>query len=285
MLLHDRAPVTSRHVDARGMMTATARLSRVGVQRYLRQELGLVGNGEVGVWRDASQVLSDSSLATFRGAVMTMGHPPSGVSARNWRSVAIGHVLDAGRDPDGIHVAATVRITSAEAVAAVQAGTAALSVGYVCDLKPRVGVSPLGERFEYEQTNIVADHVAVLPAGTARCGASCVIADGAFAASSGQCACGGTCNTNRRPIVSDTVRTVIVDGLPITTDATSAAAIERLQGRLAFYDGMSARYGIAADQVPHLLAAALGRAADRRAEEARKSIYRQQIIERGGQCI
>jgi hypothetical protein len=47
--LLDRAPITTRKKDARGFMTAQALVSRTGVQRYTREELGLAGKGVVGV--------------------------------------------------------------------------------------------------------------------------------------------------------------------------------------------------------------------------------------------
>ena len=69
-LLADRAPLTTRRKDARGFLQAQALVSRTGVQRYLRSELGLSGSGIVGVLRPDQVVFADASLRSFEGALV-----------------------------------------------------------------------------------------------------------------------------------------------------------------------------------------------------------------------
>jgi hypothetical protein len=237
-LLADRAPITGRVKDARGFLTCAARVSRIGVQRYLRQELGLAGNGVVGVLRPSESIYSDASLRSFEGALVTAGHPPGGVSSRSWRHWSIGHVLGLARKAeDGRHVAATLQIVDSGAVSAIERGGAGLSVGYNCSLRHEPGRTPDGEPYEFVMGDVVVDHVAVVPADQARCGPTCTIADSVTPASA--CACGGTCGAHPPALLQHGSRSmtdrraVIVDGKVIETDAAAADAIEALTARLA----------------------------------------------------
>ena len=58
-------------------------------------------------------------------------------------------------------------ITDAQAIAAMKAGKAELSCGYVCDLEDAPGVTPEGERYDSIQRNIRGNHVALVAQGRA----------------------------------------------------------------------------------------------------------------------
>ena len=80
------------------------------------------------------------------------------------------------------------------------------------------------------------------------------------------------------------MNTIIIDGQQITADARIVAEVERLQGRVAFYDSLAARAGIPADQLPALIADAVGRHRDLVAHQAKVDRFQAGIRARGGIC-
>lgn len=147
-----------------------AHLARTGVQRYLRD------GKEYFEYRPPEEVFSAESLATFQAAPVTLGHPKEPVTPSNWKELSHGAIIGApGKETqDGAEwVAASVSLQSDQALAAVERGDAdEVSVGYFCDVIPREGTTPNGERYDHIQTNIRVNHVALLPEGRARAGRS-----------------------------------------------------------------------------------------------------------------
>ena len=232
MLLSDRASVTSRRIDARGVLQIEAKVARVGLQRYSYAELGMTRDGFANVYRAPEVVFADAALRSFRGVGLVEGHPPGGDTAKTWRSLAIGHVIDARRDPDNIHVAATCLITSPKAVASLTAQRAGISVGYSCDLLPAAPL-PSGETADFQQANIVVDHVAVIPFGTARCGLTCTFADSGAATLADACSCG--CNSKGK-----TVDTIQIGDQQVEADPRIIAEVARLRTEAALRDSRAA---------------------------------------------
>ena len=155
-----RTPIGGLRIDARP--------TRVGVLAY-RYSDGSIKRE----YRPPSEVFRADSLASMRGAAVTIGHPPELVTPDTWRSVNVGSVGEDVRE-DGDLVAASVAVNDAAALA--QIGTRdviELSSGYTCDTDETPGVTPTGEAYDAIQKNIVYNHVALLPAGTGRAGADC----------------------------------------------------------------------------------------------------------------
>lgn len=161
-------------VNDTGYLEAFARTARTGVQQYLGAEMGRPDLAVVSVYRDAADVFSHASLHSFAKIPVTVDHPPTGVSAANWKQVAVGTT---GEEVlrDGERLKIGLKIMDAAAIQAVQAGKRELSVGYRTEIMWGDGVAPDGTPYQARQTNIVADHIAIVAQG--RAGAQCRIGD------------------------------------------------------------------------------------------------------------
>ncbi len=146
--------IDGHRADGDGRLVIEGRLARTGWQEYPTGR----------EYRDASEVFSPASLATYAGAPVTVGHvwiEPSNV-ARD----AVGYVRSVRRDGD--HVRGTVVLFARRAIDAVRDGRLAeWSMGYTVDTVDRNG--------ELWQTKIRINHAAILPPGAARCGSSCAV--------------------------------------------------------------------------------------------------------------
>lgn len=161
-------------VSDSGYLEAFARTARTGVQQYLGAEMGRPDLGVVNVYRDAADVFSHASLHSFAKIPVTVDHPPTGVSAVNWKQVAVGTT---GEEVlrDGERLKIGLKIMDAAAISAVQAGKRELSVGYRTEIQWGDGIAPDGTAYQARQTNIVADHIAIVARG--RAGETCRIGD------------------------------------------------------------------------------------------------------------
>jgi hypothetical protein len=149
-----------------GFLRAPARVTRTGVLTYrradgtLRREL-----------RRPEQVFAGGSLATLADAPITDLHPREMVSATNSRELALGHVTGDARADGKRYVEATLLITDAKLIAAVERrDRVEASCGYTCTLIEQPGTYQ-GERYDAEQTAIVYNHVGLGPRGWGRAGA------------------------------------------------------------------------------------------------------------------
>lgn len=154
-----------------GGASVPARVSRTGVQTYRDEATGAL----VREYRPPSEVLDAGSLASFVGAPATIGHPKEGfVTPENWGRLAQGamYARPAAENVDGEeYVTGDLALTTKQALDGVENGDLTeISVGYTCDTVDEPGVTPRGEKYDRIQTNIRANHIALLPAGNARAG-------------------------------------------------------------------------------------------------------------------
>jgi hypothetical protein len=89
------------------LLCRDAPIARTGTQRYHVTELPEVADaavadedGMISVARDASEVFSPRSMASFEGAAVTLGHPDDVVGPDNWADLTVGHVMNVRRDGD-----------------------------------------------------------------------------------------------------------------------------------------------------------------------------------------
>jgi len=152
-----------------GFLRVDARLTRTGVFPYAD------ANGETwGELRTEDEVFDDGALDSFRLAVVTDDHPSAFVTSKTVRDVQIGSVgTDVRRDGD--YVRATLLITDADAIEAIQGGKKELSCGYTARVIQDQGVAPDGATYAARQTQIRGNHVAVVDRG--RAGPECRILD------------------------------------------------------------------------------------------------------------
>lgn len=177
MILTDRATISdsSRRMTDEGVLVVDAALSRTGIQEYFGAELGIHPFEDlISVYRPPAEVFSDASLESLKYKPVTDNHPPEPITSKNHKKFAVGFTTDNITKKDHL-VMSTLRITDSEAIKKIQSGKVELSVGYSSDIKMESGKTPDGLTFDAVQTNIVANHIAIVDNG--RCGAACKISD------------------------------------------------------------------------------------------------------------
>lgn len=187
----------------RGYLVTTARVARTGIQQYTGKELGREDMKTVRVYRPPEEVFHADSLRSFAHQPVTIGHPDEMVDAKNWRKFAVGDLGgEVVREGDFIQV--PLVLMDDAAIKAVEGGMKQLSVGYTANLKWESGTTPAGEVYDAIQTDIRANHLAVV--AEARGGPKLKIGDG-----------------------ESKMKTILVDGLSVETTDAGAQAIEKLQ--------------------------------------------------------
>ena len=228
MQFTDSATLTGPRITADGYLVAEVRCARTGCQDYLASEMGLDGDGAITVYRPEAVVFSKDSMATFAGKPVTVGHPAEAVTADNWRSHAVG---DIGEDiaRDGEYVRVPIKLMDAAAIKAVQDGTREISMGYSTPIAMQDGIAPDGTAYQAVQTGpIRINHLAIV--AKARGGESLRIGDGGTDAGKDRARWGASPLHDRKaPIMADMpTRTVLIDGLSVTTTDAGAQALEKL---------------------------------------------------------
>ena len=157
-----------------GYMIAFSRVARSGIQIYKGKELGVADKEELRVYRPSNEVFSRKSMHSYSGRPITNNHPPQMVDSTNWRKFAIGEIgEDVVRDGEFVRVPMILR--DAAAIKDYEGGKAELSLGYTMDLKLEEGRTPHGEIYDAVQTQIRANHLALV--NTARGGPALRIGD------------------------------------------------------------------------------------------------------------
>lgn len=227
MQFTDAITVAGTRRTAEGYLVADAKAVRTGIQLYAGLEVGKPEHPVVRVYRSEDEVRSPESLRTFSHAPVTLDHPSVPVTSENWKDLAVGEVSTAAQW-DGNRISLPLILKDARAIEAVGAGKRELSAGYTCELDWTPGVTADGKPFDAQQKNIRANHVAIVDRG--RAGSECRIGD------AGRHVWGVSPVISqadeRNPGMPDNLRTVMVDGLSVSTTDQGAQAIEKLQGDL-----------------------------------------------------
>lgn len=135
-------------------------INRTGVQDYLAGELGLDGDPErtVKVYRLPEDVFAPAALASFEGKDVTDNHPPEMLTAENQSAYSKGHLEHVRRVGD--NTVADLFIKDPVLASQVESGVMReVSCGYNCKFEPYLD--------GYRQTNIIGNHLAVVPRGRA----------------------------------------------------------------------------------------------------------------------
>jgi uncharacterized protein len=209
---------------SQGFLLAFSRIARSGIQLYKGSEIGSDGKDELRVYRPSKEVFSRKSLQSYAGVPITNGHPPTMVDAVNWRKFAIGEI---GEDVvrDGEFVRVPMMLRDAEAIKDYEDGKAELSLGYTMDLRLEPGTTPRGEAYDAVQTDIRANHLALVNA--ARGGPALRIGDDAM-------------NTKQ----------IVVDGLTVSLDARDAEVVSRfIEKQTKALDDLNTAIKLRDDQV------------------------------------
>lgn len=228
MQFTDAVTIAGTRLRDDGYLVVDARVARTGIQAYLGSEVGRPDLPVVNVYRPEAEVFKADAMASFAHRPVTDDHPKGAVTADNWKQLSVGQTDgDIKRDGDFLRV--PLMVADGATIQKVQAGKRELSAGYTCDLKWEPGVTPDGQTYDAIQTNIRANHVAVVQRG--RAGKDCRIGDGAEH--------WGTApiTTAHDKETSMTTRNVMVDGLSVeTTDAGAQAIAKLLADRQSLQD-------------------------------------------------
>jgi len=149
-----------------GFVRAEGYLTRAGIFVYRDAQ----GN-TVREFRPPEEVFHPDSLASFALVPVTNDHPSDMLTADNAKQYAVGSVSEVVT-PDGDKVRASLMITDASAIEALDAGKSELSCGYTADVELTPGVWQ-GQKYDAVQRNIRGNHVALVDAG--RAGPACAI--------------------------------------------------------------------------------------------------------------
>ncbi|MFC0227414.1 DUF2213 domain-containing protein [Serratia aquatilis] len=167
--LHDRQsfPInTQRIITENGYLRVPGRVARCGVQQYLASELGLkdrAPNSIVNVYRPPEEVFSPASLASYDNSDVTEEHPDDLVDSTTFKQVSVGHAISPGQrdEEDENFVVVDLLIKAQEAIDSINRGKAELSAGYTAEYVNRPGIAPDGTPYEFVQTNITINHIAL----------------------------------------------------------------------------------------------------------------------------
>ena len=158
-MIMDQSPV----LTSDGFLRAVPRIARTGIQLYAGHEVG-DARPVVRVYRPEGEVFNVDALKSLAHKPVTLEHPPEFVNSTNWRQYAVGQ-LGGEVMRDGNFIRIPMMISDAAAVKAISEGKAQLSVGYAATLKEISGVTDSGEEYDYKQSSIRANHVALVKRG------------------------------------------------------------------------------------------------------------------------
>lgn len=156
-LRYDVGEIRSSIMSEEGFLIADSVVTRTGVFVYrnadgtLRREL-----------RHPDDILKQSSLRTLSMLPITLLHPEEKlVTSENASRLSKGTTGDKATI-DGKWIKAKLKITDQSAINSVMAGLQELSLGYTTDLKEEAGEYN-GERYDFRQTEVEYNHLAIVP--------------------------------------------------------------------------------------------------------------------------
>lgn len=203
-----------------GYLVADARIARTGVQTYLGSEVGRPDMATVRVYRPGAEVFAKDTMQSAAHRPVTNDHPTEMVTSENWRQHAVGQTGDEITG-EGIFIRVPLMVSDEATIKLIEDGKRELSAGYTCDLDFTAGKTPTGDEYDAIQKNIRINHVAIVQRG--RAGSQVRIGDAAQWGASPV-----TTADERTPDMPDNLRTVVVDGLSVSTTDQGAQAIEKL---------------------------------------------------------
>lgn len=149
-------------------------IARAGTLAYKPGETPITpGDGDTIITRNAADIQSPETIASFEGKPVTLQHPADFVTPETWKELAVGVVQNvrAGTGDDADKLLADLLITDAAAIDAVKSKRLReVSCGYEAEyIEDAPGLG--------RQTTIRGNHVAIVTQG--RCGSECAIFDAA----------------------------------------------------------------------------------------------------------
>ena len=158
----DTFPVPKVQKTDQGFLEGEVVASRTGIFNYYdadgkcRKEL-----------RHPEDVLKEDSLKTLKMIPVTDDHPQEFVDANNASALQKGFTGESYRTDEDGNIVVRIKVTDSGLINKILSGRKAeLSLGYSVALKKDEGTYK-GERYDYRQTDIVYNHLAVVEMGRA----------------------------------------------------------------------------------------------------------------------
>lgn len=214
MMLFDAAEPDNIRVTADGYIVGSARVARTGIQEYLAGELGLTDRDPVDIvriYRPESTVFDKAAMATYAYRPVTIDHPSELVDAETWKAKSSG-MTGADVVRDGEYVRVPMALMDKEAIEQWRSGKRELSMGYSAEIEMRDGVTEDGQKYDGVQVNLRMNHLALV--ARARGGSQLKLGDD---------------KSHEDDPMTDKLKTVTVDGIPVETTDAGATVIARLQ--------------------------------------------------------
>ena len=226
--------ITQREFTDEGFLRVPGKVARTGIQQYLASELGLDGDANriVNVYRPEEEVFHADSLASYAATDVTLTHPDELVNSKNYNRTSKGVVTGPGERTSDNFVQCNLLIKSQDAVDAVMNGTAELSAGYTAVYDNTPGITPDGTPYEFKQTKIRINHVAIVD--RARAGTEARIFDSNKPTGGNSMPANITLDSGRVIDVADAANaTVVADAFDRlqkrVTDAEAADSVKQAQ--------------------------------------------------------
>ncbi len=178
-MIYDRlqSDFTNREMTKEGyMLVRDSKIACVGVLTYDQAELGDIEGmpsnrrgTKIRVQRNASDLLSEKTLNTFKSKPITVLHPSQGVTASTVMGEMKGMLKD-NISQDGKYMMGDLLIMDTDTIKLVEDGTKELSLGYTVDIT----WDPTDD-YDAVMSNYEGNHIAIVPRG--RCGSEVKISD------------------------------------------------------------------------------------------------------------
>ncbi|MFA7257673.1 MAG: DUF2213 domain-containing protein [Kiritimatiellales bacterium] len=165
-----------RKVDNNGFVSVPAVITRVGIQQYRKDQLGIpgvTGTELVNVFRGADTVFHKDTIESFKHLPVTDGHPPEGVKPTNAKWVQGGHIGEDVAALNDSDLGSTLYLTDEGFI--TRSKGAQTSAGYDANIIKADG-EHAGVKYEYKFDGaMIGNHLALVD--RARCGNDCRVLD------------------------------------------------------------------------------------------------------------
>lgn len=143
-----------------GYLEGYAIATRTGVFQYVRAD-GTIQRE----LRLPEEVFKEDAINSFKLLPITNNHPQDEVNAENVTQLAVGYTGEDVRRKDN-YLMTKLKITDKKTIDQIKSGKKGLSYGYKVSLVKKDGVYN-GEQYDYVQTNIKGNHLAIVYQGRA----------------------------------------------------------------------------------------------------------------------
>ena len=143
-----------------GYLEGYAIATRTGVFNYMKADGSIQRE-----LRLAEEVFKEDAINSFKLLPITDDHPQEEVNADNAKELAVGFTGEDIKRQDS-YLLTKLKITDKKVIDAINSGKRGLSYGYKVTLVKKDGVYN-GEKYDYIQTNIKGNHLAIVYQGRA----------------------------------------------------------------------------------------------------------------------